>query len=142
MDVDQLNRCVKRYQFLSPRFNTSCFSNYSQRTRCSFPSESLLHCKDCDSRLNTKKISPFRRMFSAWRASCEGDTTVPSATQRMERAEESLKQKGAAHSGIVSELEIQNYLAKETGKERLIKMFTKEWVDIPVMCAYVGSGSG
>jgi len=137
MDMDQLNRCVKRYQFLSPRFSISCFSNYSQKTQCSFPSQPLSHYKDCDSRFSTKVFSPFWRMLSARRASCEGESTAPSATERMEQAEESLKQKGVAHASIVSEVEIQNYLAKETGKDRLIKMFSKEWVDMSVVCVCV-----
>ena len=100
MDMDKLNRCVKHYQFLSPRFSISCFSNYSQKTQCSFPSQPLSHYKDCDSRFSTKVFSPFWRMLSARRASCEGESTAPSATERMEQAEESLKQKGVAHASI------------------------------------------
>jgi hypothetical protein len=45
----------------------------------------------------------------------------------MEEARKKLQQTAAqGHSSIVSELEVQEYLAKETGEERLRKMFSKE----------------
>ncbi|KAK7102698.1 hypothetical protein V1264_020883 [Littorina saxatilis] len=46
----------------------------------------------------------------------------------IEQAQESLKQKGVGNTSIVSELEIQNYLAQETGKDRLFKMFTRDHI--------------
>lgn len=58
---------------------------------------------------------------------------MPSATDRMERAENSLKRQGLAHTSIVSEVEIRGYLAKETGKDRVVKMFSRKWVDLPSM---------
>lgn len=121
MDVDQLNRCVKHYHFLSPHLQTSGFSNYTQRTGCNFaqPHTSQTHSPPD---ITTKWYSPFSRLFASRRASCE----ETSATEMIEQAQESLKQKGVGNTSIVSELEIQNYLAQETGKDRLFKMFTRE----------------
>ncbi|XP_076468927.1 complex I assembly factor TIMMDC1, mitochondrial-like [Babylonia areolata] len=131
MNTDQVNRCVKHYSFLSPR-STSPFSNYSQKTVCDLSSASSNTSSTHEERsqissIPSKDSFSLWKLFSPWRASCETNQPTPTATDRMERAKESLKQMDATRSGIViSEMEIQNYLAKETGKDRLIKMFAKD----------------
>ena len=128
MDLNHLNGCIERHRFLSPRFS-SCFSSYSQRTDCKLCAEPHVYtAPNINDISSTKHSSPFLRLFSSWRASCESDSPAPKATDRMERARESLKQLEGARAQVVSEVEIQNYLAKETGKDRLQKMFTREWV--------------
>ncbi|KAL8578601.1 hypothetical protein ACOMHN_015057 [Nucella lapillus] len=127
MDIDQMNRCVKRYNFLSPRFDHS----YSQRTECDLSSSASYKPspeKPDQSPTSTTKRS-FLRLFSSWKASCETTEHKPTATDRMERAKDSMKQMESAQSAVnrmISEMEIQNYLAKETGKDRITQIFTKD----------------
>lgn len=143
MDLEQLNKCIRGYHFLSPRLNTSCFSNYTPKTdSCNLKlnasntfsvtvtgSRSINDNHNVNTAAVSTPNSPVWRMSNHWRASCEGVTETPSATAKIEEASKQMHlstKQGQGQSTIMSEVEVQEYLAKETGRDRLAKMFSKD----------------
>ncbi|KAK7493893.1 hypothetical protein BaRGS_00014775 [Batillaria attramentaria] len=124
MDVNEMQRCMRRYKFLSPRLTTQGFSHTPPRTHCHL-SQPTVPPPQCDNTFPKSVFARWWKSLPSRKVSCEGDSSLPTATDRMERAHSSVEQR---NSNIVSEVEIQNYLAQESGEDRLRKMFSKNYL--------------
>lgn len=105
---------LKSLSFRHPSINT-CFSANCYKSECSV-------MKTCP---QERSVSyNFLQAFLSRKAFCESGKTLSLPTP-MGKKEET-QEKTSRVFNIVSEVDVQNYLSNETGRDRLIKMYSIE----------------